>query len=581
MDLSLEILIEALKSTKGKICASSYYVPRFLIEDSGSCEVTDVGNPLDFYRHCIDGIINSKTPAEDGTVVYSSFIRFSSSLNFEPGSALKQIAFLPYLKQRLNVGTIIFLPTSEIGVRDRKGDAGSPFAIKNPFQVDASLADPILPIFSAIQQYRILVSACKKMGFRVGSIVPLATMAIDAPALIDQPALTYWWHKSAKEKMYRHQLPANSIEQFTNNEYAALFAESFSGENIASGSLSHLMCDSPNSIVNALPDPMVADPNTYTWSDVASVRYSVQPMPPTHGNGPSRVWDYDLPAFDLMSRILKWREEELGENVFLLDVANSVPGEVIRRSSLKDSVIVGEYTSHFSPPTKEIDISTGPILMGAGANWADPKVHIDSFYECLRELCNESDDVRFFAGIGNHDSRPAPQRALIGFLAATWLLPGSIPFIYSGAEFENAQPTNCEFGYSSKDLEHINAHELPLFTAKALEWSSCTNGKPVIDFLKRITACERGIKGEFDRGMRMVSVGKRADSVHYSIGSLVHSDAFINVVYNRGPRTAHHRLRRNEEVIFQTANVRFVNRQSQKLALEEFSTIITRVEGSV
>ena len=50
----------------------------------------------------------------------------------ETGTFLKSITLIPYL-QYLGINTIHLLPITEIGKAGRKGDLGSPYAIKNPY----------------------------------------------------------------------------------------------------------------------------------------------------------------------------------------------------------------------------------------------------------------------------------------------------------------------------------------------------------------------------------------------------------------------------------------------------------------
>ena len=147
-----------------------YLVPEFLLGGSSPRRMADAGNPWRFFLRVCDeiaGVAGSPAPARELTeddCVYLSFIRTFAALDGRIGTALTQLAFLPLLRQRLGVSVFMSLPTGVIGRTNRKGRRGSPFAVRDPFDVDPSLADPLLPELSAVEQYQALVEACRLLG---------------------------------------------------------------------------------------------------------------------------------------------------------------------------------------------------------------------------------------------------------------------------------------------------------------------------------------------------------------------------------------------------------------------------------
>ena len=253
--------------------------------------------------------MNRQERGSDG-VTYISFIRFFASLNNECGTFFSQIAFLPYLKANLGVDRIIFLPNSKIGTVQRKGERGSPFAVKDPFSFDEDLAEARLTRYSPMDQYLALIAACELLDIETGSIVPLATLAIDSPLFRQFPALGYWWTNGPGVLLFPSQL--SSLSRISNRSKSSqqLFALPPNAEEIADACIESeawlTTLDGGKSLVNALPDPVVGDPTKYTWSDVASVRYSVEHVPPSQGTLQNLVWDYELPAFHIMPSIIDW-----------------------------------------------------------------------------------------------------------------------------------------------------------------------------------------------------------------------------------------------------------------------------------
>ena len=107
------------------------------------------------YDHDQDGILGSK---KGDITMNGNGIR-------ETGTFLKTIALLPYL-QYLGINTIHLLPITKIGRKGRKGNMGSPYAVKNPFEIDPNLADPILNI-PVEYQYKAFIESAHLLGMKV------------------------------------------------------------------------------------------------------------------------------------------------------------------------------------------------------------------------------------------------------------------------------------------------------------------------------------------------------------------------------------------------------------------------------
>ena len=114
----------------------------------------------------------------------------------ETGTFLKTIALLPYLKQ-LGINTIHLLPITEIGIEGRKGNMGSPYAIKNPFKIDPLLGDPIVTV-SVEDQYKGLIEAAHLLGIRVVQEFIFRTASIDSDWSAEHPDWFYWIKNNQK-----------------------------------------------------------------------------------------------------------------------------------------------------------------------------------------------------------------------------------------------------------------------------------------------------------------------------------------------------------------------------------------------
>lgn len=338
----------------------SYLVPEILLGGDRPQQLVDVGAPHAFFVRVMDEI---RRQFEEGSsdvraaslhadhLVYQCFIRTFASLNGEVGTALKQIAFLPFLRNRLGATVLISLPTGVMGKVNRKGTRGSPFAVCNPFDVDPSLGDRLVPSLSAITQYKALVQACLMMGLTPGSVVPLCTLAIDSPLFAIFPELGYWWSAPPEELLYgelcrqgaeAHTVepgaPAPKLPQLPRGVRARFFrapppeavaAAVFGGQGCLQAQVPHGGRKKTLVLANSFPDVVAGDASSYTWQDVSTVNYlgTVHPSPlglPANGQpDPSQT------AWQVMPLAVAWRACELGEQVFLVDVGASVPSAVL------------------------------------------------------------------------------------------------------------------------------------------------------------------------------------------------------------------------------------------------------------
>jgi len=178
---------------------------------------------ISMYDHDQNGYIGSKTGSD---------ITLNGDGRREMGTFIKNIMLLPYLKA-LGYNTIHFQPITEIGVYGRKGNLGSPFAIRDPFHIDSNLADPLFE-GSVNEQYKAFLEAAHALNMKVVQEVIPRTVSIDSKILEQYPSFGYWVKEGTPRRMpdyynssYDYQTADGlrrfkdraSFEQWFQNEY--------------------------------------------------------------------------------------------------------------------------------------------------------------------------------------------------------------------------------------------------------------------------------------------------------------------------------------------------------------------------
>ncbi|MGN2638618.1 hypothetical protein ACTD5D_21075 [Nocardia takedensis] len=461
---------------------------------------------------------------------------------------MTQIAFLQFLRDNLGITVFLSLPPGTIGTTNRKGSRGSPFATTNPFDIDPSFADRLLPEISALDQYRALLHSCHLLGMRTGSILSLATLAIDSPLFAVLPELGYWWraenstalvHCSTARSTSEFNLEAPELDESTSARFVAppaaadvIVARGKQGEvrliaTDRSDRLRNIM------LANAFPDVLAGGAATYTWGDVASVRYFEEVAPRPSGKNVSSDCRRASSAWDLMPSLVAWRYSELGETVFQIDVSASVPGEVLRRGRrlaaswrreyserLKDLgrgalsspearallddlgasinrdpppndddiFLIGEELWEFDSPHTELDAVCGPLTYCVSAHSHNLGLMLNSLRYHLEKLSERANDNPYIAAVANHDTAP-PIPWIAGLLNVKYaFLPRAIPLIYSGADWGSSIVTNKEFGFNSTpELVDAGARltdsRLALFNDIPEDWDSLAVSPSLHTFL--------------------------------------------------------------------------------------------------
>lgn len=398
----------------------------------------------------------------------------------ETGTLIKTIALLPYLK-KLGINTIHLLPITEIGIDGRKGDLGSPYAIKDPFKIDPNLADPIVDI-SIEDQYKGLIEAAHHLGMRVVQEFIFRTAAIDSTWTIEHPNWFYWIKNdekygppkfSTEELKYILKVPKGKGKYIPpHKSYRALFE-------IPSNRIDKNKYNIASAFADWPPDDLQPP-----WSDVTYLRlyhYDYQ-----HENNYNyiayntiRFYDPELAKeahinqelWDKIANIIPYYQQTFGIDGAMIDMGHALPNQ------LKSKIIskARDIDSTFAFWDETFDNKEATKREGYDAVIGDAwyKINTRNGFRNLIIKGLESKPLIYFGAAETHNS---PRMTNLKKKKAAWLLfnilPNVIPFLHNGFELNEHLPVNTGLNFTEQQLEYLSHEKLALFYKTSLNWES-------------------------------------------------------------------------------------------------------------
>jgi hypothetical protein len=398
----------------------------------------------------------------EAEVVYQAFLGPFLGFEGELGTLCSFACHLPFVLADLRATTILLLPILRCGTSRKKGRTGSPFAVSGHLELDPAVSG-FAPNVAVDIVWAAMVAACRRVGVRLGMIVPLATISIDSPLIAERPDLVHWWTAHPTELL---------TGEPTDNEASSPTRPAWQVEAIPAADVLHRFTSPPSpeavreiicggdrlfvaeaasgqqiSVANAYPDPVVADAATYSWQDVAAVRFADGVAPVEYGRASEMPPDRVNPVAADFVRDVLCRRLACDGGVLLADVSSAVPSDVLAECVPRypETMLVAEQLWRFRD-RGPFEFVSGPLIPCVAAHSRAPSVLARSLAHHLELLARTDDAGWFFAGVANHDSAPCSGRWARALLTLFCLLPRSVPFLYSGTEFGCRSATNMEFG---------------------------------------------------------------------------------------------------------------------------------------
>jgi glycosidase len=246
---TLDIILESLEMNRPRQRAQAYAVPNLWFKGTTGFSIVD---PFDYFSNAISSIralpqSELSRPGRDnlnwsdGATVYNLFVRYNAAFDhdcdgrigidplpdgfMETGTLLKAVAMLPYIRS-MGADTLYLLPLTTIGRINRKGALGSPYAIRNPYQLDELLGEPALEL-PVETQLKALVEAAHHLGMRVVFEFVFRTVAIDSDLIPEHPDWFYWIQNRTELPSYGppafdHDTLARIYEQVDKHDFRSL-----------------------------------------------------------------------------------------------------------------------------------------------------------------------------------------------------------------------------------------------------------------------------------------------------------------------------------------------------------------------
>ncbi len=528
LDLVEEALKRKVKDTR--LRKYSYSVPSLWGSGRGKPKTVKV-HPYGYFLGVIKKIKSVKAtkiiPSEGGAwtreaVIYNLFIRTTTAFDHngngkldlpvngnglrETGTFLKAMAMLPYIK-RLGANTIHLLPITSIGHDGNKGTLGSPYAIRNPYELDEHLGEPSLGLDVKVE-FRAFVEAAHRLGLRVVLEFVFRTAAKDGDWVKEHPEWMYWIKESVaprgsgesdpntygspiftREELdhIHHDVDHNRMDALIppHKVHRDFFTESPLSENVKkeNGRYIGALADGTRVRIPGAFADWPPDDNQPPWNDVTYLRMYTHPDFNYIGYNTIRMYDTRLaqlqyvnrPLWDRIVGIIPYYQREFAIDGVMIDMGHALPmdlkSEMVAKARSADPDFAF-WDENFAITQRSCEEGYNAVF---GYIWVDQH-HPDRMRRFVEHLATKGFPIPSFATPESHNTPRAASRSG-GLAYARWafcvnaFLP-AIPFIHSGFELAERFPINTGLDFTADELKKLPSETLPLFSEYGYNWLS-------------------------------------------------------------------------------------------------------------
>jgi len=454
----------------------------------------------------------------------------------DTGTFIKTLALLPLIK-RMGFKAIYMLPITKNSTKYAKGEMGSPYAIKNFFEIDPVLKDNMLNTTTVDDEFKAFVEACHIFGIRTMIDIIPRTSARDSDLILEHPDWFYWIGKKDLDKY--HPPKIEGFEPFTKAEkdniekiYAAkevkehlkLFVPSPDKLDPAKWESIKERCKENKNIdffqvieeefgITTAPafSDCINDPQP-PWSDVTYLRlYLDNPIKSAKFVGkdqpPYILFDIirgnvfkgkikNIELWEKISDIIPHYQRNFGIDGARIDMGHALPSELEKMIIEKPR----QFDKDFCFIAEELNNKADKKAKKAGYNmvigeywWTEPRIEEGHFKRMIYDVAKLK--VPVFAASEMPDTpRAASRKGGRDFsklsVVLNNFLPNAVPFVTSGMEIFEVQPMNLGLdpqpdGRYMLPKEDPFYGKLAFFDKYALHWTN-EGKKEMIDLIEGV-----------------------------------------------------------------------------------------------
>lgn len=472
------------------------------------------------------------------SIVYSMLPRYSSALSPEhetyykehnfsfKGSFLKALCMLDMLKY-MGINTVYFLPVMERSKKNRKGEAGSCYAIRDFYKLDDELKDEISGEESSVElEFSAFLEACHSYGMKlIIDIIP-RTMARDSALIFKRPEFFYWIKKEDLGKYKSPRVPLQKKMEAANPknlhrifqskevlEHISLFDENPKTkdktlyEDLQKKALQNPKLDFLSLIEESyglIVAPAFSDcinDSQPAWSDITYLRLyldhpeesqkylrelSLDPKPyvlfdvAKASNLPGKI--VNRPLWDELTQLVPFYQKRYGIDGVRIDMGHALPKELL--SEIMEAAYLED--ENFCFIAEELDTKRARLSKEAGykAIVGDAFIKLNElekggYVDYIKSV--KTKPLSVFSSAETHDtariaSKEGGKKRARAITAASLFIPNSVGFINSMQEIFEVQPMNLGIGLSEKDRflldkKDPNYGKLALFDYASPSWT--------------------------------------------------------------------------------------------------------------
>lgn len=500
-------------------------------------------NPFLFYNDIIDYIIENEVKdfKHDehlnfkNSGIYCGMPRYTTAWDTEKdggltsGTFLRMMALLPIMKN-MGVNILYLLPITEYSSLYKKGDIGAPFAMRDYFELDPNLHDPVLDGMEGINvktEFKALVEAAHLLGIKVVlDFIPRVT-ARNSSLINDNPDWVYWIKMEHLDGFAPPEIPGfDTFTECTPDKIEKVYSADSTKEHLTKfvaspdkynpelyQKLKKQSQETGEDLLTLIENEMgITTPPAHSdwmndvqpvWTDITFLRLYMDTTPLAKpfldddqvpyvmfdtikaNKFPGEVPNQGL--WDLFKEVLEFYVKEYDVDGFRFDIGHTIPPVLLQGlfKTVKDlkpnAVLISEDL--FNRNHEDAAKAGYNVMLGSGWNEMAriSKENLMGFLQELPEL-----KLHTYAGAETHDTpRIVTREGGVHIARMTGVfnkfLPNGVFFISTGYEINENQPINCGLADNTGGAEIPKA----FFNKMKMDWTN-ESATHMLDMLEEL-----------------------------------------------------------------------------------------------